>query len=55
MLSRHLERRHTARLHQRAIAVVEEKQIIRLQRPGQRGQRFVSLAGNVNPAAALAQ
>ena len=54
MLARHLKRRYAARLHQRAVAVVEEQQVVRFQRRGQRGQRLVALAGNVDPAAALA-
>ena len=52
---RHFERRHAARLHQCAIAVIEKQQVIPMQRCGQRGQRFVPLARDMDPAAALAQ
>ena len=55
MFARHFERRHAARLHQCAIAVVEKQQVVRFERRGQRGQRFVALARDVDPAAALAQ
>jgi hypothetical protein len=55
MLPGHFERRHAARLHQRAIAVVKEQQVVLLERRRQCGKRLVALAGDVNPAAALAQ
>jgi hypothetical protein len=54
MLPGHLERRHAARLHQRAVAVIEEQEVVRFERRRQHCQCFVALAGNVDPATPLA-
>jgi hypothetical protein len=37
ILARHFERRHAARLHQSAIAVIKKQQVILMQRRRQRG------------------
>ena len=55
LLPRHFQRSKATRLSQRSVPVVQKKKILRYQRRRQRGECFVSLRRDVDPAPALAQ